>query len=313
MIRSVITRVIIYDASFFVGFGLLLTQNLLRCKTFRISRPRAAVYSFLTLLSGGAGAMLAATLYNALAAAKGVMAAVKVDQLGALILVPPFMAAAVAVEKWILKRRQTAADGTKPARAGTVSFRDTMDLIIPGCFVLLTVTKIGCHFRGCCYGVECNWGLYLPNMDITLFPVQAFECVTTLLILIATYCVQQTGFFRRGMSLPFGAGLFAAARFFWEFYRYTAPEMRRYALGLTFWQLLSLLLAVVFTVWFTVLYRTQPNELLPKNRLMVKAEEKLSGGKKKKSKAASKNGKNAANRPTNKKKKAAAMHGGKKR
>ena len=244
---SIITRILIYDASFVVGFALLLAHNLLRCKTFRISRARAAVYSFLTLLSGGGGAMLAAKLYNALAAVKGVTLEVKVEQLGALIFVPPLLLAAVAVEKRFLKRK-TTANGTDAAPVRTVSYRDTMDLVIPGAFVLLTVTKIGCHFRGCCYGVECGWVIYLPNVDITLFPVQIFECVTTLLILLATCCVQQAGFFRRGMSLPFGAGLFAAARFFWEFFRHHEPEMRHFALGLTLGQLLSLLLIAVFAV-----------------------------------------------------------------
>ena len=265
---SIITRILIYDASFVVGFALLLTHNLLRCKTFRISRARAAVYSFLTLLSGGGGAMLAAKLYNALAAVKGVTLEVNVEQLGALVLVPPFIAAAVAVEKRCLKRRQTA-NGTEAAPVRTVSCRDTLDLLIPGAFVLLTVTKIGCHFRGCCYGVECGWGIYLPNVDMTLFPVQIFECVTTLLILLATCCVQHAGFFRRGMSLPFGAGLFAAARFFWEFFRHHEPEMRHFAFGLTLGQLLSLLLIAAFAVWFAALYRTRPAEPLPKGKLLL--------------------------------------------
>ena len=312
MIHNLITDIIIYDASFIVGFGLLLTQNLLRCKTFHISRARAIVYSFLTLLSGGGGAMLAATVYNALAAVKGVIAGVNVDQTGALVLVPPFMAAAVGVEKWYLKRRQTAAGGTKPEQAKTVSYRDTMDLIIPGCFVLLSITKIGCHFRGCCYGVECGWGIYFPNRDITLFPVQIFECVTTLLILITTYCVQHAGFFRRGMSLPFGAGLFALARFFWEFYRYYVPEMRHFALGLTFWQIVSLLLTVVFAVWFTVLYRTRPAEPLPKGLLPKKAETKKPDGKRITGKVPQK-GKAGPARAAGKKKNPAAKHGEKKR
>ncbi len=299
---SIFTRILIYDASFVVGSALLLAHNLLRCKTFRISRARATVYSFLTLLAGGGGAMLAAKLYNALAAVKGVTLEVNVEQLGALVLVPPFMAAAVAVEKRILKRKKTA-DGTDAAPVRTVSYRDTLDLLIPGAFVLLTVTKVGCHFRGCCYGMECGWGIYLPNVDMTLFPVQIFECVTTLLILLATYCVQQAGFFRRGMSLPFGAGLFAAARFFWEFFRHHEPEMRHFALGLTLGQLLSLLLIAAFAVWFAVLRRTQPSEPLPKGKLLLAIEKMLPERKKKKKKpGATKNG-SAANRGGKRKKK----------
>ena len=309
---SIITRILIYDASFVVGFALLLTQNLLRCKTFRISRARAAVYSFLTLLSGGGGAMLAAKLYNALAAVKGVTLEVNVEQLGALVLVPPFMAAAVAVEKRCLKRRQTA-NGTDVAPVRTVSYRDTLDLLIPGAFVLLTVTKIGCHFRGCCYGVECGWGIYLPNVDMTLFPVQIFECITTLLIFLATCCVQQAGFFRRGMSLPFGAGLFAAARFFWEFFRHHEPEMRHFALGLTLGQIISLLLTVVFVIWFAVLCRTQPAEPLPKGRLLSAVEKRLADNKRKKKKAAEQGGKSAVAHPQNRKKKSGGKSGKRKR
>jgi prolipoprotein diacylglyceryltransferase len=302
---SVITRILLYDASFLVGFALLLTHSLLRCKTYRISRARAAVYSFLTLLSGGVGATLVAMLYNALAAVKGVTLEVYVEQLGALFFVPPLLAAAVAAEKRFLRRKRTSAGETQAAPVKTVIFRDTMDLIIPGALLLLTVTKIGCHIRGCCYGVECSWGIYLPNVDITLFPVQIFECITTLLAFIATYCVQQAGFFRRGMSLPFGAGLFAAARFFWEFFRHHEPEMRHFAIGLTLGQILSLLFVVVFAVWFAVLLKTQPAEPLPKGKLVLMVEKLLPNKKRQQKKSgAAKNGNNAVRgKKRNKKKK----------
>ena len=316
MINDMITRMLIYYTTYAVGFILMLLLSLLRCGVYGSSRARAAVYSFITFLSGFAGALIIGTVYNFLFSLKGIETDVKVDVLGAVIFTALFLLAAVTVEKRYLRRKagkasQRETEGAAPVR--TVSFRDTMDMMIPGSFLVFACIKFGCHIRGCCCGVEWSWGIYFPERDITLFPVQLFECATLCLIVLTCILFQQTKVFRRGMTGPFAANLYGVARFFWEFFRYNTPEMRRFLFGMTQWQLFSILVIVVSAVWLTVLYKTQPAEPLPKGLLPKKAGTKQSGGKQKTGKAAANKSKNGTTHAAGKKKKPAAKPGKRKR
>lgn len=302
-----ITRILIYDATYVVGFALMLALSLLRGRVYGSSRARAAAYSFITFASGFLGALIIGAVYNVLFSLKGIETDIKVDVLGAVIFTFVFLLIAIYTEKYFVKRKHAAAvrngDADVPP-ARTVSFRDTMDMMIPGSFLVFACIKFGCHIRGCCFGIICDWGIHPPNRtDLTLFPVQIFECATLCLIVLFSILFQQTGIFRRGMTGPFAANLYGVARFFWEFFRYNTPEMRNFLFGMTLWQLLSILVIVVSAIWLAVLYRTQPAEPLPKGKLLLAIEKMLPERKKKKKKpGATKNG-SAANRGGKRKKK----------
>ena len=59
-----ITRILIYYATYLVGFVLMLLLSLYRCHIYGSSRARAAAYSFITFLSGLAGALIIGVVYN---------------------------------------------------------------------------------------------------------------------------------------------------------------------------------------------------------------------------------------------------------
>ena len=294
---NVFTRILVYDATYVVGFVLMLSLSLLTHGLYKSSRLRAAAYSFITFFSGLAGAFIIGFLYNVILSLKDIKTDVRVDVLGAVIFTSLFLLAAVYAEKGLLRLRAKKSGEDIPPRA--VSFRDTMDMMIPGSFLVFASIKFGCSIRGCCFGVECSWGVHaLNDPNVTLFPVQLFECATLLLILLTCYFIKRTPFFRRGMAGPLAANLYGLSRFFWEILRYNPPELRHFALGMTVWQVFCVLVLIVSVIWLGVLYKTQPSEPLPKSRLHTWAEMKLKGGKKKKP---------AANKPYG------AVHGGKKK
>ena len=309
MVQNMLMRIVIYDASYAVGFLLMLLLSLLRCRAYGISRARAAVYSFITFLSGLAGAFALGQIYDLLYALKKIKTDIHVEMLGAVIFTSLFLLAAVSAEKQILKKK-AAADVGAPAR--TVSFRDTMDLMIPGSFLVFACIKLGCAVRGCCFGVEWSWGVFSPYLRKTVFPVQLFESAGIFIIIVLCYYIKQTGFYRRGMAGPLAAGLYGLARFGWETMRFYTPEMRNFAGGFTLWQLFCVLTVAVAAIWLTVLYKTRPPEPMPQSRAFAFVQAKLQKSKRKNKKAAN-GGQNAAKRKGHKKKKAAAKRGGKKR
>ena len=279
----------LYVACYAIGVVFFLLINVVRRKIYGAGRLRAAVYAPLTFLLGFCGAVIIGPIYNLIAYLKGFYPGIFVDVLGAVIFTSPFLLAAVNAEKAILKRRaRNAALAADPSfKPWDVSFRDTMDLVIPGAFVVFAFIKLGCAFRGCCWGVECSWGFTAQfYYSKTVFPVQAFESATLFAIAAASHFIQFAPFYRRGMSGPFAAFLYGAARFFWEFFRWNPPEMRHFFLGVTIWQLLCILVLIVAGVWIYILIRTQPREPRMKVKPLPEKKEKKKSKQKKNRKTA---------------------------
>ena len=62
-----------------------------------------------------------------------------------------------------------------------------------------------------------------------------------LLVLFAVARLERRPHFIRGGTYPLTAALYAVVRFGWEFLRGYAPRMRRFYLGMSFWQLCCIL------------------------------------------------------------------------
>lgn len=286
---STVLRGNLYVISYVIGVAFFLLINVIRRRIYHTGLLRAVIYAPVTFLFGFCGAMIIGPIYNLIASLKGFYPGIFVDVLGAVIFTAPFLLAAVNAEKAILKRRAGKAElASDPSfKPWDVSFRDTMDFVIPGAFVVFAFIKLGCAFRGCCWGVECSWGFTAQfYYSKTVFPVQAFESASLFAIAAAGHFIQYAPFYRRGMSGPFAAFLYGTARFFWEFFRWNPPEMRHFFLGVTIWQLLCILVLIVTVVWITILVRTQPREPRMKTRLLPEKEESKKNKQKKKRKTA---------------------------
>ena len=264
--------VMIYHITYVVGFILMMLFNvLIYYKVFKFSRLRAAVCSVLSLVFVYIGLLLMGIFYNAVSALKGIDVYIEREMLGAIIFELLWIPT-IHAEKLFLKlkvKRLPYING-KRVVPKTVSFRDTFDFIVPGSFILAGCIKIGCFFSGCCFGVECDWGVFSRRIGATVFPIQLFESATIFLIIVINYFIKQTKFYRRGMAGPLTAGMYIFARFFWEFLRYYTPEMRHFFLGLSLWQLMCIVIFAVLFIWTIVLYKTQPSEPMPKNYLFAK-------------------------------------------
>ncbi len=213
--------------------------------------------------------MIIGFLYSLLVFLKNIAATNFVDVLGAVVFTSLFLLAAINIEKKILHRRvrKAEAENNKAFQPWAVSFRDTMDLVIPGAFVVFACIKFGCFLRGCCFGVEWSWGVTAQfYYGKTVFPVQIFESASLFAIAIASHYIQKASFYRRGLSGPFAAFIYGLARFFWEFFRYNPPEMRHFFLGLTIWQNFCILIWIIAGIWIAILIKSQPAEPLPKQR-----------------------------------------------
>lgn len=270
-LSRVVRGLIIYDSMYVVGFILMMIVTVYKCNIYNITRVRAAVYTVFSGAYGLLGLLVLGDIYNAIATIKVSNPQVRVDMLGGVVFELLLIPITVCVENYFRKRKikPNWNIDAKRQKIKTVSVRDTLDLITPGLIILSACGKIGCHFAGCCYGIESSWGIHFPDGSI-LFPVQLFEAATMCIILVINYYIKQTKFFRRGMSTPLVAAMYLFARFFWEFLRYYIPEMRHFFLGLSLWQIFCVIMFIITVAWVIVLYKTQPSEPKPKNYLFAK-------------------------------------------
>ena len=242
-----------------------MVLNCFRHNDYKISRLRTIVFTIITYVFGVTGALIMGKIYTAICVIHNVDDNSRVAIFGAVIFTPLMLTATAAVDKLISGYRLQIYHNKKHVKHNKlpeVSIRNTIDLLTPGIFIILTCAKLGCFFEGCCYGVECSWGVYSDRAGTTVFPVQLFEVGTMLIVLLLSFIIKRTGFYRRGMAYPLTAALYCIARFGWEFMRYYPAQMQHVLFGLTFWQFLCVIVFVTSVISIAVLYKTQPSNPL---------------------------------------------------
>lgn len=123
---------------------------------------------------------------------------------------------------------------------------DILAFVIP---LFHSITRIGCYFAGCCYGVNHDALLQMPMFDNGVFtgkycvPTQLFESffeITLAIFLLMLYIEN----FKRFNLLKMYILFYAVFRYFNEFLR--ADEIRGVYFGLSFSQYFSLLIVLTF-------------------------------------------------------------------
>ena len=243
-----------YYSMYIIGFAIMMAYSVVRCKKYYVSRLRAVIYTLLTYFYGVGGAMIMGRIYTAIAAARGSGDESKVAIFGAVIFTPLFLIISMMIEN--LGRRLMKKD--------KISMRDTMDLLTPGIFIILTCAKFGCALIGCCHGIGCSFGVYHPDLHMYVFPVQICEVVSMMLMLYFVSQLESRGKLSRGEKYLVTAGIYSIIRFIWEFFRYyDVPEMKHYHLGTTYWQSVCIPVLCCMIVGFFIVHQMSQYRRIP--------------------------------------------------
>lgn len=260
-----------YYFMFVLGFIFLIWYNFSFYHIYNTSRKRALWYS-LTFMYGMLGANIMGRIYTAICAAENIDDNSRLAIFGAVLFAPVLILLTVFIEKLCLrkitdnkaekkvhkKKKKKSQNKIRP-----VSYRDTLDMLTPGLFITLAFGKIGCMYEGCCFGIECSWGVYSDKIGATVLPVQLFEAIASFVLLGVCYCLKRTRFYRRGMAYPLAALFYCISRFGFEFLRYYIPELRNLLFGITLWQGLSIFVIISSIISLAVLYKKEESAPLP--------------------------------------------------
>ena len=234
-------RILAPTVMYIIGFLLMMIVSLTTCKKHNLSKLNAFLFTLVSYVGGVAGAMFMGDQFTKVAVRYGGLES-KVAIFGAVMFVPIFIIGAALIFG-------------KP-------WRNVMDTMAPGGFIILTCAKFGCFIYGCCPGLPCEFGLYNPVFDMVMFPSQIFETVS--MCFVVAFCFWYGLKYKNrvtGKSYPYTIMLYSVVRFAWEFIRYyDVEEMRHMFLGLTFWQLWCIVTFFEGLIWLLVMKHPRFNE-----------------------------------------------------
>lgn len=125
------------------------------------------------------------------------------------------------------------------ARISRINTDKLFNLFMPSVVLFHAFGRIGCLLAGCCYGIECAFGITYPNEPgVIRFPVQPIESLCEFAIL-AILLAAEKKYPQKIRMLPLYLVLYASVRFILEFFR--GDEIRGTFGGISTSQWISLI------------------------------------------------------------------------
>jgi phosphatidylglycerol:prolipoprotein diacylglycerol transferase len=134
-----------------------------------------------------------------------------------------------------------------------------LDSMAPSFFLGLGITRIGCFFNGCCYGLHTDsWcGVQFPFHDHAVWPTQLFSSVAGFIMLALILLIERKRVFY-GFTFWLAVMFYGVWRFIIDFIRYYEDSMIIFSIGnvnITRNQFLSVCLFIIGLIWFIYLKR----------------------------------------------------------
>lgn len=227
---------IIYKGMYLIGFALMMIYSIKNCEKKKITKKRAVAMTLFTYFAGVAGALIMGKVFSTISHSLGLEQSSSVAIFGAVMFTPLFL-----ILWFFLIEKVFVA--IKPG-----CWRDYLDLLTPGIFIILTCAKFGCIFAGCCMGFECeSFGIHNPILETKVFPIQVFEVITMLIVLaVCHFLLKKEHIFPKGSAYPLTASVYSCTRFCWEFARYyESDELRHLVFGMSLWQICCIIVITV--------------------------------------------------------------------
>ncbi len=221
----------LHSLMYIIGTVAMLVVSLCVRKKLKLRIWNTLLFTLVAFLSDGLGAFLMGKVYTAVVAALGGDGASNYSIYGAVFLTPVLiiLSARVIKQPW----------------------RQIIDMVALSEMFARAFGKLGCFFFGCCWGFECDYGVYNYLQKMNMFPSPIFEFATMLIIIVIGFLfLYKSKRYVPGCLYPIMSLLYGGTRFFWEFTRYYTLEAEKHMiLGMSLWQVCSVITVVLSIVW----------------------------------------------------------------
>ena len=137
------------------------------------------------------------------------------------------------------------------AKLVRLPFGKVIDYLALGTALQKVLGPFACPFFGCCYGVDCSWGIWNPFTNTNVFPVQWLECIVQVFVVwYLLRLAERDKYAGTGRIYAHFLLIYGSARFLMGFLK-GGPKLFLWISGL---ELHALLMILVGTVWLMVLY-----------------------------------------------------------
>ncbi len=221
----------LHSLMYILGAAAMIIVSLCVRKKLKLSIWNSLLFTVVAFLSDGLGAFLMGKVYTAVVALLGGDGVSNYSIYGAVFLTPVLvmLSARVINQPW----------------------RRILDMVALSEMFARTFGKLGCVFFGCCWGFECDYGLYNYLQQTKMFPSPIFEAATMLIIILAGFLVlYKSKKYVPGCLYPLMSLIYGFTRFFWEFTRYYTLEAEKHLIfGMSLWQVCSIITVVLSILW----------------------------------------------------------------
>ncbi len=221
----------LHSLMYIFGAAAMIIVSLCVRKRLELKIWNSLLFTVVAFLSDGLGAFLMGKAYTAVVASLGGDGVSNYSIYGAVFLTPVLimLSARVINQPW----------------------RQIIDMVALSEMFARAFGKLGCVFFGCCWGFECDYGVYNYLQKKTMFPSPIFEVGTMLIIIVIGFLfLYKSKRYVPGCLYPIMSLLYGVTRFFWEFTRYYTSEAERYLiLGMSLWQVCSIITVVLSALW----------------------------------------------------------------
>lgn len=135
-----------------------------------------------------------------------------------------------------------------------------LDAMAPSFFLGVGITRIGCFFNGCCYGITTNsWcGVTFPYHNHAVFPTQLFSSAAGFIMFGLILLIEKKRKAFDGFTFWLAVMMYSVWRFAIDFIRYYEDSMVIFRIGnvhITRNQFLTVCLFIIALLWFIYLKR----------------------------------------------------------
>lgn len=123
------------------------------------------------------------------------------------------------------------------------------DLFAPAIPLFHAFGRVGCFLGGCCYGIECQWGVVYPHETVTRLPIQLFESVGDIVIFFILVILSHKKI-KKGTLFLLYLIMYGILRIITEFFR--GDVIRGFVWGISTSQWISMILIIVSCIIFFV-------------------------------------------------------------
>lgn len=135
-----------------------------------------------------------------------------------------------------------------------IKWSTACEFIAPSACLVYAISRLGCVFAGCCYGIPASWGIFSTAAGYNCFPVQLWQSIASFIIFgITLYLAKRKNYTIDQKLYPQMLIMYGGARFLLDFMQ----DNEKLFSGVSELALWGLLCVIIGFAWLAIIRNKQ--------------------------------------------------------